>query len=112
MVKSGAAIDAGQGKIILNKICELSSQCNPHMLANLKAQQQKRTGTPHDVLATVKPFVSQGDQHCWALNKAVWAHWTLGNVAEVRLLAVPPCIMRSQAYCPACSVNGTVFYAM
>ena len=85
MVKTGAVKDDAQGENILGKISNLRPHPTHLLLANLKAEQEMNLNRPHEVLKTVRPFLSSSERCCWALNKALWAHWVTGNLPEVRL---------------------------
>lgn len=85
LVRGGAVKDVEEGELILSRISHLWPHGSHALLANLKAEQERYTKGPKDVLKTLEPFVSTSEQCCWALNKALWAHWILGDVSKVSL---------------------------
>ena len=85
LVKAGPVKDIAEGEVLLTKIRNMSPHPTHVLLASLKAEQELLLNRPHEVLNTVQCFLSGTEQCCWALQKAVWAHWVTGNLPQVRL---------------------------
>ena len=84
MVKAGAVKDIDEGVKLVAKINKMRPHPTHLLLASLKAEQEMILNRPHDVLNTVQPYLSHNKRCCWALQKALWAHWVTGNLPQVR----------------------------